>query len=198
MRKLAERTANATNEIAGLVGSIQEETQATKTQMEHWAKKTESFSHEGHEATSGMQKLLELSRNMEGVISSSALRSFVEVAKIDHLVYKFEVYKVFMCLSDKGESDFAPHTGCRLGKWYYEGEGRECYSMLPGYREMEEPHKRFHDNGMLAVKLFRDGDYVRGFGAIDAMEKASMEVLGALDRIAESGEADRSLLCHHG
>jgi predicted nucleic acid-binding Zn-ribbon protein len=196
VRKLAERTTKATAEISGLVSAIQEETRQTRTQMEDWAQKTSGFSGEGRAATENMGRLFDLSHKMEGVIASSALRSFVEVAKIDHLVYKFEVYKIFMCLSDKDVGDFADHRHCRLGRWYYEGEGRECFSHLPGYREMESPHQRFHDSGMAAVRFFRDGEYVKGFEAIDAMEAASMEVLADLERIAQSGESDSSLLCH--
>ena len=196
VRKLAERTTKATAEISTLVTNIQEETRVTKDQMELWTQKTQGYSAEGQDATRGMLKLLELSQHMEGTISASALRSFVEVAKIDHLVYKFEIYKVFMCLSDKQAGDFADHQHCRLGKWYNEGEGRDCYSRLDGYREVEEPHKRFHDSGLQAVRHFRTGNFLDGFGAISAMESASMAVLAALERIAVSGEKDRSVLCH--
>ena len=198
VRKLAERTSNATSEISGLVSAIQGETVEARSEMEVWAQKTEGFSREGREATENMKRLFDLSHNMEGIIASSALRSFVEVAKIDHLVYKFEVYKVFMCLSDKGLGDFSGHHHCRLGKWYYEGEGRDCFSLLPGYREMEEPHQRFHDSGMTSIRYFHDGEYGKGFEAIAAMEAASMEVLACLERIAQSGEEDRDLLCHSG
>ena len=196
VRKLAERTTKATSEISGLVSAIQSETQQTRGQMDHWSQRTETFGQEGYAATQGMKALFDLSHQMEGTISAAALRSFVEVAKIDHLVYKFEIYKVFMCLSKKSQSDFADHTHCRLGQWYYVGEGRDCFSRLPGYAEMEMPHKRFHDSGIAAVRYFNDGDYNRGFGAIDELEKASMEVLASLERIAQSGEGDSSLLCH--
>ncbi|MCE5181498.1 MAG: CZB domain-containing protein [Betaproteobacteria bacterium] len=135
---------------------------------------------------------------MEGTIAASALRSFVEVAKIDHLVYKFEIYKIFMCLSHKDAGDFANHTHCRLGKWYSEGEGRDCFSQLPGYREMEHPHKIFHDSGTASLRYFKDGEYEKGFAAIDEMESASMDVLANLERMAQSGESDTSLLCHSG
>jgi hypothetical protein len=196
VRKLAERTTKATGEISGLVAAIQNETHEASSHMDEWAQKTESFSREGGEATQNMKRLFTLSNKMEGAIGASALRSFVEVTKIDHLVYKFEVYKVFMCLSDKGLGEFADHHHCRLGKWYYEGEGHDCFSKLPGYRETEEPHKRFHDNGMEAIRLFHEGEYMKGFAAIAAMEAASMDVLANLDRIAQSGETDSSLLCH--
>jgi methyl-accepting chemotaxis protein len=115
VRKLAERTAQATNEISVLVTSIQGETQQTRAQMEHLAQRSSSFGDEGATAAAGMQSLFELSRRMEGTIAASSLRSFVEVAKIDHLVYKFDVYRVLMGLSNKNIGDFATHTHCRLG-----------------------------------------------------------------------------------
>jgi hypothetical protein len=198
VRKLAERTANATNEISTLVTCIQDETRQAKDQMESWAQKSEVFSQEGNAATQSMGSLFELSHRMEGAIAASALRSFVEVAKIDHLVYKFEIYKIFMCLSQKDVGDFAGHLHCRLGKWYNEGEGRDCFSQLPGYREMEHPHKIFHDSGLASIKHFKEGEYEKGFAAISEMEKSSMDVLANLERMAQSGEGDTSLLCHSG
>ncbi|MBI4985965.1 MAG: CZB domain-containing protein [Rhodocyclales bacterium] len=195
VRKLAERTANATNEISGLVSTIQGETTSTREQMDVWARRSAGFGQDGEAATASMQTLFDLAHGMENAIAAAALRSFVEVAKVDHLIYKFEVYKVFMCVSQKGLGDFADHTHCRLGKWYYEGDGKACFSRLPGFREMEAPHQRFHGSGLAALRLFFDGDFERGFAAIADMENASMEVLGALESIAQSGEKDGALLC---
>lgn len=85
-------------------------------------------------AAESMRTLLDLSSTMELAVAGSALRSFCELAKVDHLIYKFRVYKVLLGLSTETVSDFASHLECRLGKWYYEGEGHACYSRLAGYR----------------------------------------------------------------
>lgn len=195
VRKLAERTANATQEISGLVSTIQVETQETKSGMEELSRQSEAFSQDGTRATAHMQQLLSLSHRMEGAIAASALRSFVELAKVDHLVFKFEIYKVFMGLSEKKAEDFSDHTLCRLGKWYYEGGGRECFSMLPGYREIEAPHVQVHKAGQEAIRHFYAGDYERGVQAISRMEDASMSVLDNLEKMASSGESDPGVLC---
>jgi hypothetical protein len=189
VRKLAERTASATNEISGLVSTIQSETEQTRGQMAHWATRTEGFGADGAAATASMQSLFELAHHMDHTISGSALRSFIEVTKIDHLIYKFEVYKVFMCVSQKTLSDFADHAHCRLGKWYYEGDGKALFSKLPGFREIEVPHQHFHGSALTALRHFFDNDYDSGFAAIAEMESASMEVLNALETVAASGEA---------
>lgn len=79
---------------------------------------------------------------MERTIAVAALRSFVELAKIDHLVFKFEIYQVFMGLQDKRADDVASQTTCRLGHWYYEGEGKTRFSHLDGYRSAGSPARR--------------------------------------------------------
>ena len=196
VRKLAERTANATNEIAALVTTIQDETQRTRSQMEHWAERAVVFGEDGSRATEGMRSLTTLSHGMEETIAAAALRSFVEVAKIDHLVYKFEIYRVLMGVSEKKIGDFATHTQCRLGKWYYEGEGRDCYSKLAGFAEMDAPHNRFHAAGLAALKAFNDNNGDECFRNVDTLEAESRSVLSCLDRIAAAGEANSKLLCH--
>lgn len=196
VRKLAEKTTSATNEISSLVSAIQTETRATREQMEQWASRTADFGREGAAATEEMRGLFDLSRRMEGTIAAAALRSFVEVAKIDHLLYKFEVYRVLMGVSTKTAADFASHTACRLGKWYYEGEGRDCFSKLPGYAEMEGPHQAFHDAGQAALAANAAGDVERCFVEVAKLEEMSFKVLASLEKLAASGENDSSLLCH--
>ncbi|MDK9724193.1 MAG: CZB domain-containing protein [Sterolibacteriaceae bacterium MAG5] len=132
---------------------------------------------------------------MTQTIAATALRSFVETAKKDHLVFKMEIYRVFLGTSDKGPDDFASHTGCRLGKWYYEGDGKACFSVLPGYAEVEPPHKRVHAHGQSAVRALRAGDLDKGLEEVGEMERASMEVLDQLERMAKAGEGDPSILC---
>lgn len=187
VRKLAERTSTATSEISQLVGAIQKETSAVKALVEVSPQQAEGFHKDGLQAVGSMQELMHVTVQMKNAIGITALRSFIEVAKVDHLVYKFEIYKVFLGTSIKKPEEFSSHQGCRLGKWYYEGEGHHCFSKLRGFREMEEPHQRFHRNGVEAVTHFHEGYYQLGLEAIAEMEKASFKVLESLESIAESG-----------
>jgi hypothetical protein len=196
VRKLAERTTKATSEISTIVTAIQGETDQTKLQMQGMADKSHLFSQEVNGVMGNMKHLLDLSHQMEGTISAAALRSFVEVAKIDHILYKFEIYKVFMGISERNADNFSAHTACRLGKWYFEGEGKDCFAKLDGYAAVANPHQAFHSHAKDAVAAFRTGEALRGMGLVSKMEADSMDVLAALERIAVAGEGDSSLLCH--
>ncbi len=189
VRKLAERTGNATNEISSLVNSIQQETANAKSQIEISPQQAAMFNENASVATRSMQELHTLAEKLEHVITATSLRTFVEVAKVDHLIYKAEIYKVFMGLSEKTAADFSSHTMCRLGKWYYEGDGKERFATLGGYREIEEPHKAVHVNGMAAVEEFRGGDFPSGLRHVADMEHASHKVLEHLEHLAASGES---------
>ena len=174
VRTLAERASSASGEIASLVSVIQSDTKTTQKLMDVVAAESENFGTTGDDAVNNMNDLLKLSQQMEGTISASALRSFAELAKLDHLFYKFEIYQVLMMVSNKTEADFSNHLSCRLGKWFYEGDGKHCFSLLPGYNEFE-----------LAI------------AALKRMEESSLIVMSSLEKMAKSGEDDKSLLCIH-
>ena len=188
VRKLAERTTNATSEISTLVGSIQQETREVKAMMALSPQQATEYARDGQEATRNMHDMMDLAARMNGTIAGVALRSFTETAKFDHLVYKFEIYKVFLGVSEKKVEDFASHTGCRLGKWYYEGDGKHCFSHLPGYREIEPAHVEVHRHAVAAIRFYYEKDMPRALDATLEMEKASFKVLEELERMAVSGQ----------
>ncbi len=195
VRSLYTRTNDATREISAQVAHIQSETGDTREQITSLASQSQELATMGAEAGAGMKQVQTISHDMEGVIASGALRSFVELAKADHLVYKMEVYKVLVGRSEKAVGDFADHQQCRLGKWYYEGEGRDCFSKLAGYRELERPHQSVHRHAIACLTNMEAGDLGMAVADLDQMEIASIDVLDCLESIASTAENDSSLLC---
>ncbi|MDO9226157.1 MAG: methyl-accepting chemotaxis protein [Pseudomonadota bacterium] len=195
VRKLADRTRAATNEISSLVQTVQNEATQVRDQVQVDPESTRLFHQDGQQAYQGMKGLMDSSDQMIGTIAASALRSFVETAKVDHLVFKMDIYKVFLGLSDKTETEFASHTSCRLGKWYYEGDGKSCFSKLNGYQGIESPHVAVHQHGVNAVRHFHAGELDAGLGELGKMESASLLVLRNLETMAESGQKDPGILC---
>jgi len=177
------------------VGAIRRDTVSAHGSISALAREAESSSNQGQRATEDLDNIIGLSKGIETAVAVAALRSFTELAKLDHLVFKFEVYKVFMGASQKRPDDFAAHTGCRLGKWYYEGEGRECFSLLDGYRALEAPHINVHKSGKEALERLRLGDFDGGVALLEHMEAASDDVLSCLERMALAGEQAPEILC---
>jgi len=189
VRTLAKRTNDATVDIESLVSTIRVETGNAKQQMDSVASESSDFSLIGNQASEKMDQLVSLSTQMQNNVSGSALRSFVEMVKLDHLIYKMEIYKVIMGVSTKTQNDFSNHSNCRLGKWYYQGDGKDFFSNLSGYKELENPNQSVHEKGVNAIEYMKNGDKKQTLDALKKMEDASMVVLRFLEQLANSAES---------
>lgn len=194
VRKLAERTSTATNDISNLVAQIRLQSSESQQRMDTLSAQSHTFSEESQITSSTVGDLLVLTEQMETAISSSALRSFCELAKIDHVIFKFRVYRVLFGLSEEAEDKFAEHTQCRLGKWYYEGDGHQLFSGLPGYQEIEAPHQQVHRYALEALRAHVSGDAEGSIRCIERMEDASLQVIANLDRLADASEQEVHIL----
>ncbi|WP_068638513.1 methyl-accepting chemotaxis protein [Thauera butanivorans] len=191
VRKLAERTASATTEIASLVENIRDETRTAREVMEAGAEDASHYATDSAQAVLSMKQLLDLSRRMEQAVTSSAVLANVELANIDELTLKLEVYKVFLGVSTLRADALPDEKHCRLGQWYYDGEGRERFAGLPGYAELETPHRAVHVHALRAVELHAQGRLEDALTELQAMESANLTVMRGLERMLESSVARR-------
>ena len=189
VRKLAERTGKATTEIGGLVTAIQEETRQAHATMALGASDAAAHSSETEGATQSMQRLLDLSQQMQESISESSRLANAELANIEELTLKLEVYKVLLGLSQLRPEELPDETQCRLGQWYYEGEGRAEYANLPGYRDMEKPHRAVHVHARQAVANYHAGDFTGALEQLTRMEEANLVVMAGMDRMLHTPRA---------
>ncbi|MDE3022935.1 MAG: CZB domain-containing protein [Pseudomonadota bacterium] len=181
VRLLAVRTTKATVEITDLINSIQTEIQQARVTMEKAAKDTDQYSSESELAVRGMKLLLSLSQQIDSGIANAALLSNIELANLEELGVKLAVYKVFMGVSRIRPDELPDYTACRLGQWYYKGEGKSHFSKLPGYREMETPHKTVHIKAKEAVQLYYDHNYEDALSAMTEMEQANLSVMSGME-----------------
>ncbi|WP_428739191.1 CZB domain-containing protein [Sulfurimonas sp.] len=112
---------------------------------------------------------------------------FVSLAKIDHTIYKHNVYALIF----GEESDFkaTSHKECRLGKWYTTGVGKENFSTMPSYAKLDQPHSVVHEQANLLANEC-GGDKVICSKAvieerINKIEYASKDVFSYLDALVE-------------
>lgn len=188
VRSLAMRTSGAAEDISLLVQDIQQETRQAHTTMEQGAKNTESYMLESQQAVASMHELLELSHRMEKAISSAAILSNVELANIDELELKLEVYKVFFGISDLQPEDIPDEKHCRLGQWYYSGDDRELFINLSGFTAMEDPHRAVHDQAINAIRHYRNDELEQALDALNAMEQANLTVMNGLSGMLQELE----------
>ncbi|MBL4583715.1 MAG: CZB domain-containing protein [Pseudomonadales bacterium] len=188
VRTLAKKSAEASTEITDLVGMILSQTQTTNENIDEMAVKSMELSGTASSVNSIVSNFIELADSMSTTIALSSYKSFIQTVKLDHLVWKTDVYRSFWGDSDQTADDFADHTQCRLGKWYYVGDGKEEWSHLKSFQLIEKPHTIVHQSGIAALNETLKKDYPAALKHLDVMENASQDVLIFLTQLEKDIE----------
>nr|WP_062787085.1 methyl-accepting chemotaxis protein [Aquitalea pelogenes] len=180
VRKLAERTANATNEISSLVGDVESASHSTKQQVTEAAAQVAGYRETGIETANAIRSMVDVSEQMARVIAQGTNTSFMEVVKLDHIVFKLDIYKAFIGYHDLHADKVSSHQHCRLGKWYYEGRGAQECKGNSNYTQLEAPHANVHNFGKEALNAFHAHEFAKAQQALRRMEDASSQVMDIL------------------
>ncbi|MCV6614760.1 MAG: CZB domain-containing protein [Cellvibrionaceae bacterium] len=117
----------------------------------------------------------------------ASLRTFIQTVKLDHIVWKGEIYAVASGKRQAPADGFANHHNCRLGKWY-DNEGRQKYGKSPVFSAIERPHQKVHDCGVLALQMIDQGKHQDAILLLKEMEAASDQVMQLLNDLNQSVE----------
>ena len=181
VRKLADRTDKAVSEINISLQSMKQD--------------VDSMSEQFSEIQGGIESSNELVHIVQDCITNDSAdmktsfesmgftndRVFMSLAKLDHVLWKINTY--YSAITKEEQFKFVDHHNCRLGKWYYEGDGAENFSKTSSYSKLENPHATVH-NGTHKVFDLMVGDDVHSLTeAFKEMEKGSEEVFSTLDAI---------------
>lgn len=110
-------------------------------------------------------------------------KSLLNLAKSDHILWKWKIYNMILGYEDVREEDTGTHHTCRLGKWYYDQETLKRVGHLPEYKQLETPHAAVHDQARLAAKAYHAGDIEQAEYHLQLLDEASEQVLGYIEQI---------------
>ncbi|WP_213607903.1 methyl-accepting chemotaxis protein [Pseudoalteromonas sp.] len=184
VRTLAQRSSDASNEISNLIDKVNEQMQSVVTSITNVSEESDGIANSSSEIDTTAKKVVELSQNMYQVIINSSADAFIQTVKMDHIVWKYDIYKVILGQSTKTADDFSDHTMCRLGQWYYQGEGALKYSKINDFKALETPHEDVHKNGFAALAAYQSGDLSTAIEKISMMEQASFKVVDILSSLS--------------
>lgn len=187
VRKLAEKTQKATQEISISINTMQQESEGITTkskEMNHIAAKSSTTIEDFYTT---MQQFDKDAKEMASVVSKIKNKVSVLLAKIDHIILKSDAYNAII-RADEG-AHFGTHEQCRMGKWY-EAEAKNLFGHTQGYKNILEPHKKVHHYIQESLSLATDTknrhqNKVKIVTLMTEMEKAAQELFSALDSIQE-------------
>ncbi|RMG29015.1 MAG: chemotaxis protein [Gammaproteobacteria bacterium] len=199
VKALAGNTKQATDEIRAIIETFRKETEAMTTNTAHVSEMAERVAEVvGTMRTKFDEFAAQAQRTQESVNFVHDI-CFGTLVKVDHMIFKQRAYKAFNAGTEDPEVQGArvTHHACRLGKWYYEGEGKRRFAGLEAFSALEAPHARVHEAAHRAFTCL-EGNWhdqpelqERMLAAYRDMEDASDEVLACIDRMLEEKYAGR-------
>jgi hypothetical protein len=139
----------------------------------------------GLDTAESIRSMVDVSEQMARVIAQGTNTSFMEVVKLDHVVFKLEIYKAFIGYHELSADKVSSHHHCRLGKWYYEGRGAQECKGNSLFNQLEVPHANVHNAGKEALDAFNAKDFAKARQALQRMEEASDLVTNLLTQLEQ-------------
>ncbi len=185
VRKLADKTDKAVSEINISLQSMKQEVDSMSDQFSKIqngisssdmliSELNENLAHNSHEMKDSFKSM-----------GFTADRIFMSLAKLDHILWKVNTY--YSALTKEEQFKFVDHHNCRLGKWYYEGDGYKSFSTTPHYSKLEAPHATVHNGTHKVFDLMvqENVDLDALVSAFKEMEDGSDDVFKILDQILQ-------------
>lgn len=185
VRTLAQRSSDASNEISTLIEQVSSQMEGVINGIGNVGNQSQEINQSTTSIEETANQIVELSQQMLGVINNNTSDSFIQTVKMDHIVWKLDVYKHFYGMSDSLTGDISDHQNCRLGQWFYHGEGAEKYASFSAFKAMEKPHEEVHKHGLAALDALSAGDRQKAVEKLAQMEHSSNEVISYLSQLAQ-------------
>ncbi|HET8711979.1 MAG TPA: methyl-accepting chemotaxis protein [Spongiibacteraceae bacterium] len=184
VRALAQRASGAAAEVGTLVENISNETRVADLQIQEVSQDCQRIAQSTDRIVDTVHRALDMAAQMREVINTSADSGFIQMAKMDHVTWKMQVYRAILADKSVDPEDLVDEHGCRLGAWYRSADAEDRFGGSANFRELEAPHRQLHNAGREAIRLHRAGGLHDSLAALKDMEQSSERVMLGLDRLA--------------
>lgn len=185
VRTLATETNKSASEVAELVTSILQSTRSAVGSVDEISSNNQQLSENIHKLNTDYSTIVDTCNKMTSVISDSSTISFIQTVKLDHIVWKAEVYAKLIGLSQTNNNNLADHNSCRLGKWYSAQAGSDI-ARTTAFASLQKPHQLVHESGFAALRAMDVKDTEECIKCLQKMEQASAEVMNVLNTIVSA------------
>lgn len=164
-----DRTAMILDNSGGINVAITAQKILVRSTVENIQKITESIS-----------VIIQKSESMKKILEHISITQFLNIVNIDHILWKLGIYQIL--LNKEKNQKSTSHNQCRLGKWFY-GPSGKAFAHFKNFPLLEGPHKKVHASGNAALKEYSAGNIDKMSKELDAMEKASTEVMHQISQL---------------
>lgn len=193
VKSLSEHTKNAALEVSKTLDSFNNRVSQMHTKASSSADLSEQIMEKVTDFKGQFSGLSSSAKDSIEYISYAKDKTFGVLTKLDHIIFKQNGYIAIENSDRTAEANAisVDDHNCRLGKWYFEGLGKEMFSQTNAYAKLSHPHNNVHQFTAAALDYSRhnwqeDSSILNNI--VDSMKKsehASAEVMLFIDQMIE-------------
>ena len=164
VRKLAERTQKATNEVEISIGQLKQSTGEIQDISNLFVENSDAM---GNKLSSFFEELdfvISNSHDISSITENITNEIAVGTGKLDHILFKLDSYNTYI---NNETTTLGDENSCRFGKWFAINK-EKIKSETKTVNDVSRHHGIVHQGAREAVKLWKEGNYHH---AIDLMAK---------------------------
>ncbi|MCV6587638.1 MAG: methyl-accepting chemotaxis protein [Marinobacterium sp.] len=205
VKALSRRTKETAESVDRILASFSQRVESVSEISEHSRKVTEGMGAMVGDFEQQFHHLADSSERSVRQVDIASAVIYNSLVKLDHVIYKQNGYVALDggCEENREQCKAVSvdHTECRLGRWYHDGMGKEQFSHMDAYRQLDQPHRIVHESVQEALRLSR-GNWEGSQALRDEImvhmqraEDASEQVMGLINQM--TAERTREELDDH-
>lgn len=187
VRKLAEKTQQATVDITTSISTISEEMGSITDD----SKRIRDISLKSNTMVQDFKGIFEKinakSHNLRHNTQFIENQNVLALSKIEHIIFKYLTYGIIM--QGKVTKSLPGATECKLANFCTREDKRCSFERMPSFEAMRKAHEQLHQNIQKTVDIVSEGDFMRHPDAIYEMyleiEIACDAMFGAMDGLSK-------------
>jgi len=193
MATAAERVAGVvrrTDDMTGILGQQTEATREVEHRISEIAAKTRASKNLVDEVSRSIGDANKMvAERVDHWMRQDSPLYMLESAKVDHILFRKEIIDTVMGYRDMAAASVPDHHMCRFGQWY-DRQTDPGLTTHPGWRAIEEPHRRVHACAKAVLEAHRKGESEKTYAQLHNLQQSSRDVIVALETISTALQAE--------
>ncbi len=169
VRKLAERTQKATQEVEISIGQLKQNTSEIQDSSEMFRTNTNSVSETLTKFFEELEFVIKNSSRISDVTENISNEIGIGNGKLDHILFKLQGYNAFI---NNDYSTLVDEDSCRFGQWFNENK-EKIKDDSKTINSLGEHHKKVHQETKQAVSDWKEKDYKNAIKKMKDVEHSS-------------------------
>lgn len=171
VRKLAERTQKATQEVEISIGQLKQNTSEIQDITETFRSNTDIMAETLSKFFTELEHVIKNSHRISDITENITNEVGIGNGKVDHILYKLLGYNVF--INDENPT-LVDENSCRFGKWFVENK-EKIKDATKVVNDVNNNHTHVHQGVLAATELWKKDAYAKAIEKMRSVEKSSEE-----------------------